>query len=126
MDAINKGKGNYAKTYKKFGLKYPSSYGPSFSEWIFSDSLKPYNSFGNGSGMRVSPVGWAYNTIEDVLSEAKKSAECTHSHPEGIKGALAIAEAYYKEIPEHITSKVIEILDKGLLKIVEKFSRRHL
>jgi ADP-ribosylglycohydrolase len=209
MDVLNRGMGNYAETYKKFGNKYPSSYGESFFEWLASDSLEPYNSYGNGSGMRVSPIGWAYNTIEETLAEAKKSAECTHSHPEGIKGAQAIAaavylartgstkeqikkyventfkynldftcdeirpnydfdttcqgsvpesivaflessdyesavrlavslggdtdtqaamagaiaEAYYKEIPEYITSKVIDMLTGEQLKIIQKFSK---
>ena len=61
-----------------------------------SKNPEPYLSFGNGSAMRVSPVGWAFDTIDQVLGEAKASAECTHNHPEGIKGAQAIALAIFR------------------------------
>jgi len=70
-------------------------YGTMFLNWARSDYPKPYNSFGNGSAMRVSPVGWYHNNIQDVLDEAKKSAEVTHNHPEGIKGAQAVAAAIF-------------------------------
>ncbi|MDR2126490.1 MAG: ADP-ribosylglycohydrolase family protein [Prevotellaceae bacterium] len=70
-------------------------YGGLFYKWLKSDNPKPYNSWGNGSAMRVSPAGWAFNTLEKTLAEAKKSAECTHNHPEGIKGAQAIAASVY-------------------------------
>ena len=87
---------NYASSIKNFGLKYPyAGYGGSFYRWLHSAESKPYNSWGNGSAMRVSPVGFAFNSIEDVLTEAKKSAEVTHNHPEGIKGAQATALAIF-------------------------------
>lgn len=87
---------DYAETYKAYGRKYPNAgYGGIFYQWIFSEEWRPYNSFGNGSAMRVSPVGFAYDTLEEVLSEAKKSAEVTHNHPEGIKGAQATAAAIF-------------------------------
>jgi len=87
---------DYASAIKKFGLKYPhAGYGGSFYRWLHSVESKPYNSWGNGSAMRVSPVGFAFNSIKDVLAEAKKSAEVTHNHPEGIKGAQATALAVY-------------------------------
>lgn len=87
---------SYAKCYKKFGRKYINAgYGKSFKQWLESNSYKPYNSWGNGSAMRVAPIGWAFNNIKDVLSEAKKSAMCTHNHPEGIKGAQAVALCVY-------------------------------
>jgi ADP-ribosylglycohydrolase len=86
----------YTKVYKNFGRKYPrAGYGKSFREWLSSDSTEPYNSWGNGSAMRVSPVGWYCDSIEATLAEAKKSAEVTHNHPEGIKGAQATAVAVY-------------------------------
>ena len=70
-------------------------YGESFKIWIVRSNrqgdYRPYNSCGNGSAMRVGPVGWAFNTKEEVLAKAKESAECTHNHPEGIKGAQVIA-----------------------------------
>lgn len=68
-------------------------YGANFTEWALSENRSPYNSMGNGSAMRVGPVGWAYNDIESVLFHAKKSAECTHNHPEGVMGAQAVAAA---------------------------------
>ncbi len=75
---------------------YPHvGYGGTFKEWAKSDSMEPYNSWGNGSAMRVSPIGWAFDTIEDVLEQARRSAEVTHNHPEGIRGAQAIASAIF-------------------------------
>jgi len=83
-------------TVKAYGRKYPNAgYGAMFRNWLLSNSSEPYNSFGNGSAMRVSPVGFAFDTIEEVLDEAKKSAEITHNHPEGIKGAQATAAAIF-------------------------------
>lgn len=87
-------KGDLAKKYKRYYNDYPGrGYGGRFSIWAHSRSLTPYNSFGNGSAMRVSPVSLAYNNIDDVLFYAKASAEVTHNHPEGIKGAQAAAAA---------------------------------
>ena len=88
--------GSYVKNLKQFSKKYPKAgYGRYFSRWVLSESNEPYNSYGNGSAMRVSPVGWAYNTIDEVFEEAKKSAEVTHNHKEGIKGAQAVAVSIY-------------------------------
>jgi ADP-ribosyl-[dinitrogen reductase] hydrolase len=88
--------GDYAKAYHAFGRKFPNAgYGRSFRQWISSDNPKPYNSWGNGSAMRVSPVGWFYDSIDDTLLAAKKSAEVTHNHHEGIKGAQATAAAVF-------------------------------
>lgn len=80
-----------------WGNKYPTrGYGGMFRQWLFySEDRKPYNSFGNGSGMRVSPCGYYGNSMEEVLELAKQSAEVTHNHPEGIKGAQAIAAAIF-------------------------------
>lgn len=66
-----------------------------FADWLDSESIAPYNSYGNGSAMRVSPVGFALTTINSVLEESKRSAEVTHNHPEGIKGAQAVAISIY-------------------------------
>jgi ADP-ribosylglycohydrolase len=94
-DCLLHGK-NYAATFKEYGRRYPNAgYGMAFSGWLNSESLAPYGSFGNGSAMRVSPVGFAFTTLDTVLEEAKKSAEVTHDHPEGIKGAQAVASAIY-------------------------------
>ncbi len=84
--------GDYAGALRGFGSRYPAAgYGGSFFRWMFSEKGGPYNSWGNGSAMRVSPVGFAFDTVEAVLAEAKKSAAVTHDHPEGIKGAQAVA-----------------------------------
>lgn len=87
---------DYKIKIKEYARLYPDcSYGNSFAKWAFSSNSKPYNSWGNGSAMRVSPVGWAYNDIETVLAKAKESAEITHNHHEGIKGAQATALAIF-------------------------------
>jgi len=88
--------GDYEKAVRDFGLRYPTAgYGGFFREWLHSPDPKPYNSWGNGSAMRVSPVGFAFETVDDVLREAARTAEFTHNHPEGIKGAQATALAVF-------------------------------
>jgi ADP-ribosylglycohydrolase len=95
MDAILNKKG-YSETYQMYGKNYPDrGYGGRFGSWIYSKNPKPYNSWGNGSAMRVSPVGWYGDSLDDVMAEARKSAEVTHNHPEGIKGAQSAAAAVY-------------------------------
>jgi ADP-ribosylglycohydrolase len=85
-------KADYATLLKCYARKYPDAgYGYSFYQWMSSDVAGPYNSWGNGSAMRVAPVGIAFDSIKKVLDEAKRSAEATHNHPEGIKGAQATA-----------------------------------
>ena len=82
----------YVESLQMWGRKYPrAGYGGWFKEWIHSDLPKPYNSFGNGSAMRCSSIGWLFDDEDSVLEEAKESAEITHNHPEGIKGAQAVA-----------------------------------
>ena len=94
-DAILTGR-SYQKSVHELGRRYPEAgYGGSFIAWLYSENPQPYNSWGNGAAMRVSPVGWAFNTEDEVLSEAEKSAEISHNHPEGIKGAQATALALY-------------------------------
>lgn len=89
-------KKEYAVAFEEYGNKYPyAGYGVRFRQWLGSKDHKPYNSFGNGSAMRVSPVGFAFSSLEEVLQEAKRSAECTHNHPEGIKGAQSVAAAIF-------------------------------
>ena len=78
------------------GVNYPNcGYGGHFYGWLVTKNREPYYSWGNGSGMRVSPVGWMFDTLDDVMKYAKISAEVTHNHPEGIKGAQAIASCVY-------------------------------
>lgn len=90
------GKDNYVTAFKRYFERYPSrGFGISFAQWARSEDDAPYGSFGNGSAMRVSPVGWARNTLPEVLEEAHRSAEVTHNHPEGIRGAEATAAAVF-------------------------------
>ncbi len=84
---------DFASKYRRYGARYPSSYGGFFREWIHDESQGPYNGFGNGSAMRVSPVAWFEDKEHRVMELAKRSAEVTHNHPEGIKGAQATAMA---------------------------------
>lgn len=115
--------GDYAKAYQDFARRYPGrGYGGNFSGWIWSDDPQPYNSWGNGSAMRVSPVGFAFNSVEEVLVEAERSAAVTHNHPEGIKGAQATALAIFlarqsapqADIREEITRRFGYDLDRTL------------
>ncbi len=81
---------------KKWGKKYPyAGYGNRFKLWVLSDKSEPYGSYGNGSGMRVSPVGWLYDSMERTREVARWTAEITHNHPEGIKGAESTAAAIF-------------------------------
>ena len=96
-DAILENK-DFGSTLHEWCRRYPhpmGSYGGRFARWISDDSPKPYGSFGNGSAMRVSAVGWAFADEESVLANAEKSASCTHNHPEGIKGAQTVALAIH-------------------------------
>lgn len=97
-DAILRGI-DYQTSMRRWCQKYPhpkGEYGSYFLNWVMRPDPYPYNSFGNGSAMRVAPVAWLFDTEENVRMEAQKSAEITHSHPEGIKGAVAIAVAIYR------------------------------
>lgn len=85
---------SFVDSIHEFGNMYPDpGYGGRFQEWLKLTNKQPYNSWGNGSAMRVSPVGFFYYKEDDVLRVAKETAEVTHNHPEGIKGAQAIALA---------------------------------
>lgn len=98
--------GDYAESYRRFGRTYRSpmgGYGNGFKCWLYGGSHEPYNSCGNGSAMRVGPVGWACDTVESVLAEAARSACVTHNHPEGVKGAQATALAIF--MARHKASK---------------------
>ncbi|KMP11156.1 crystallin [Candidatus Nitromaritima sp. SCGC AAA799-A02] len=87
---------DYADSLKEYYNFYPQAgYGGSFIGWAASPSREPYNSWGNGSAMRVSPVGFAFDSLDTVLDRARESAAKTHNHPEGIKGAQATASAIF-------------------------------
>ena len=96
-DAILNGR-SYQESLLDWCRRYPSpkgAYGGRFAGWIRSLNPQPYNSFGNGSAMRVSPVAWLFDDLSQVLEEAEKTALPTHNHPEGIKGAQAVAHAIW-------------------------------
>ena len=96
-DAILNGR-SYQESLLDWCRRYPSpkgAYGGRFAQWIRSLDPEPYNSFGNGSAMRVSPVAWLFDDLSQVLEEAEKTALPTHNHPEGIKGAKAVAHAIW-------------------------------
>lgn len=79
-----------------YGKKYPNGgYGGRFLKWLLTESRVPYFSYGNGSAMRVSPIAWYAKSLDDALILARASAEVTHNHPEGIKGAEAISGAIF-------------------------------
>lgn len=111
---------------KKYGRMYPDAgYGGRFSSWLFSEDNAPYNSWGNGSAMRVSAAAWMFDTLSDVEQYAKISAAVTHNHPEGIKGAQATAAAIFlarkgrskKDIKAYIESKYSYDLSRTLYEI---------
>ncbi|MBP5605985.1 MAG: ADP-ribosylglycohydrolase family protein, partial [Ruminiclostridium sp.] len=84
------------KSMRKWGKKYPDAgYGCMFYKWLREKDPKPYGSFGNGSAMRVSSAGWLFGTLERTREVARLTAEVTHDHPEGIKGAEAAASAIF-------------------------------
>lgn len=86
----------FDETYLDFGRRYPrAGYGGNFHKWLAAIEPRPYNSYGNGSAMRVAPVGWACADERSVLREAERSAAVTHNHPEGVKGAQATALAVF-------------------------------
>lgn len=101
----------YEESFYKWVNRYPDrGYGQQFFQWIISKDKKPYNSLGNGAAMRISPIAWYYNNLEDVLKEVEVCSSVTHNHPDGIKGAQAVASAIFmartgkskEEIKEYI------------------------
>lgn len=121
----------YARMLHSWCRKYPhAGYGGRFSRWVHSDNPKPYNSFGNGSAMRVSPIGWWFDTAKEVLEQAKNTAECSHNHPYGIIGAQAVAIAIFdcnnlrrSHKGGEISRK--DILNIGLRRAIEFYSPVH-
>jgi ADP-ribosylglycohydrolase len=86
----------YVDAFHDYFLAYPNAgYGYRFFHWASSVNRSPYNSWGNGSAMRVAPVGHAFDSLDDVLVHAARSAEVTHNHPEGVRGAQATAAAVF-------------------------------
>ncbi len=124
-------KKEYATVLKSYGRKFPNAgYGMSFYNWMQSSDPHPYDSWGNGSAMRVSPVGFAFDSTNDVLHAAKQTAVVTHNHPEGIKGAQATALAIYlarqgvgkEEIRKQICHRFDYNLNRSLAEIRPHYS----
>ena len=112
-----------ASNMQAWGGRYPyAGYGASFSRWLREYRPKPYGSYGNGSAMRVSAAGWLYNSIERTREVARATANVTHNHPEGIKGAEATASAIYmarkgsskEEIKAYIETEFLYDLSRTL------------
>ena len=127
---------------QQWGRKYPNpmgAYGGMFSQWLSSNNPKPYNSWGNGAAMRVAAVGFAFSSLEETLKVAKKSAEVTHNHPEGIKGAQATAAAIFmartgstkEEIRRYISERLTaltavvreQFLNQSLLSLIARIMK---
>lgn len=88
--------GDFTEALRRWGRRYPAAgYGARFGAWLLRDDASPYGSYGNGAAMRVSPVGWAFGSLDEVLDNARASAAVTHDHPEGIRGAEAVAAAIF-------------------------------
>lgn len=99
---------------RRIGRQYPrAGYGGMFCRWLISDVMPAYNSFGNGSAMRVSPVAWVATSLEQAETLAKWSAEVTHNHPEGIKGAQAVAAAIYLARMEKSKAEIKDYIEKN-------------
>jgi ADP-ribosylglycohydrolase len=100
---------NLVDLLHKYFHTYPDrGYGGLFYEWAEARDRRPYNSYGNGAAMRVSPVGFAFDTLEEVLAWAERSAAVTHNHPEGIRGAQATAAAIYFARQGHSKDQIRE------------------
>ena len=100
MDSKGKGeeeiKEALVKSMQRWGNNYPDAgYGFKFYQWLNSKNPEPYGSFGNGSAMRVSAAGWLFDTLDETRKTARLTAEVTHNHPEGVKGAEAVASAIF-------------------------------
>ena len=113
------------KEMQRIGHLHPDAgYGGRFYYWLQAEQPEPYNSFGNGSGMRVSAAGWMYDTLEETLHAAELTACVTHNHPEGIKGAQAIASAIFlartKHTKEEIRAYIAETFDYDLNRTLDE------
>lgn len=119
-------KKDYADTLKEYGRQEPlAGYGGSFMAWLDKETNEPYNSWANGSAMRVSSLAWLIDDMDKLMYEAKKSAEVTHNHPEGIKGAQAIAAAILyarqKCTKDQIKNRITETFGYDLKRTVQSF-----
>ncbi len=118
------------KSMKKWGQKYPfAGYGGRFYGWVLSKDPKPYGSWGNGSAMRVSGAGYVYDTVERTREVAKATAEVTHNHPEGIKGAECTAAVMFLartgKSKEEIKKYVVKEFGYDVSKTVDELRPLH-
>ncbi len=129
-DAILSG-APYADKLREYYRYYShAGYGGLFTSWARSPDRGPYNSWGNGSAMRVGPVGFAFDSLDETLDEARRTAEVTHNHPEGIKGAQAVAAAVFlarsgagkPRIKEYVESRFRYDLSESVETIREYYS----
>ena len=123
-------KENLVKSMQKWGRRYPyAGYGARFIHWVFSDNPEPYNSYGNGSAMRVSSTGWLYPTLERTLEVARWSAEVSHNHIEGIRGAECTAAVIYLgrtgKSKEKIKEYILSHYDYDLSESLDELRNRH-
>lgn len=123
-------KKDYAQTLVEYARENPlAGYGGSFIAWVDSEDHAPYNSWGNGSAMRISALPWLINDYTTLMKEVEKSAACTHNHPEGIRGAQAIASAIWfaikefskEEIKQNIIDNFGYNLDRTVQSLVETY-----
>jgi ADP-ribosylglycohydrolase len=106
--------GDYARAYQDYFHRFPNAgYGGRFVVWANRRESRPYGSWGNGSAMRVSPVGWARDTLDEVLDEAERSAAVTHDHPDGVKGAQAVAACVLLARTEHDRERIRQFVHDG-------------
>ena len=115
--------GDYVRAFHEWFHAYPNAgYGGTFIRWAMVRQDQPYGSWGNGSAMRVSPVGWLTTSLDEAVAEAKASAEVTHDHPEGIRGAQAVAACIHlartghdkQAIRDHVEREFAYRLDERL------------
>ena len=119
------GDGDYVSAFHRHFARHPNrGFGASFARWASSQQSAPYGSWGNGAAMRVSPVAWRLNNLDDVLTEAARSAAVTHDHPEGVKGATAAAAAIFLartgEDREAIRTYLVRTFDYGLERTLDQ------
>ncbi len=103
----------YADAFRKWARQYPAAgYGGAFARWFMKDGAGPYYSWGNGSAMRVGPVGFAFGTESEVIDQATASALPTHNHPEGVKGAQAVALSIYMSRIGHSRREIRKTVER--------------
>jgi ADP-ribosyl-[dinitrogen reductase] hydrolase len=103
----------FGPTIHRYSLNYPSAgFGSRFKDWFKSKHPRPYGSYGNGSAMRVSPIGYAFNSIPEIMQMAEKSSVISHNHPEAIKGAQAIAVSIFLARTKKTKSEIKSYIER--------------